>query len=121
MNKDLVFKISKGVVVLSLFIVGIMLFFFKNSKPIISGYIFGTSISILSFFLINDSANKLVRMDPSAAKKRAQVNYILRYLIYFIVLSVAAIADYLNLFATFFGLTMIKNTIYILTKLDKDI
>lgn len=121
MNKDLVYKVSKGVLVLSFFVVGVILLFFKNPKPIILGYIFGTSISILSFFLINDSATKLVRMNPSAAKKRAQVNYILRNLIYFIVLSIAAIADYLNLFATFFGLTMIKNTIYILTKLDKDI
>lgn len=120
MNKDLLFKVSKVVVALSLFIVGFMAFLFKNPKSIILGYIFGVLINILSFYLINDSANKLIMMEPSKAKRRAHSNYLFRYLIYFIVLLISALADYLNIFATFFGLNMIKIAIYILIIIDKD-
>lgn len=120
MNKDLFFKVSKIVLILSLFVVGFILLLFGNPKPIVLGYIFGASISILSFYLLNDSASKLIRMEPSRAKRRAYLNYTVRFLIYFIVLFISAIADYLNIFATFVGLTMVKNAIYALTVFDKN-
>ncbi|WFA08159.1 ATP synthase subunit I [Tissierella sp. Yu-01] len=119
MNKDLVFKVSKVVVILSLFIVGFMAFLFKNPRPIILGYIFGASINVLTFYLINDSANKLIKMEPSKAKSRAYFNYFFRFTIYFIVLLVSALAEYLNLFGTFLGLNMVKGSIYILSIIDK--
>ena len=41
MNNDLVFKIIKRTAIISLFIIGIMAFAFKEPKPIILGYILG--------------------------------------------------------------------------------
>ncbi len=120
MNKELFFKVSKAVVILSLFVVGSILLLFGNPKPIILGYIFGALISILSFYLLNDSASKLIKMDPATAKRRAYLNYSIRFLIYLTVLAISAVADYLNIFATFVGLTMVKNAIYILTAFDKN-
>lgn len=120
MNKELILKVSRGVLICSLFIIGIIFFIFDNPKPIILGYVFGASISVLSFYLLNDSASKLVLMEPSAAKRKAHSNYILRYSIYFIVLLVSAVADYLNPLAAFLGLTMVKNSIYLLAYFDKD-
>ncbi len=113
-------KIIRVVVICSLIILGFIAFLFENPKPIILGYILGTSISILSFNLINNSAIKLITMEPSMAKRRTYFNFLSRFLIYFIVLSIAAIADYLNLLATFIGLTMVKSAIYILIRIDKD-
>lgn len=120
MNKELVFKILRVVIILSFSIIGFIFFIFKNPKPILLGYIFGALINILSFFLINDSAYKLVQMSPQRAKIRASSNYMLRFFIYFIVLFISIKADYLNYLATFVGLTMVRNAIFILNFIDKE-
>ena len=108
MNNDLVFKIAKRTAIISLFIIGIMAFIFKNSKPIILGYIFGAIISVLGFKLLDNTINKAVEMTPSRASGYSMVHYLLRYIIYAIVLGSAAIADYLNFPATLLGLLMVK-------------
>ena len=120
MNKDLLFKISKSVVLLSLFIIGLMALLFKESKALISGYIFGTLISILSLYLMNDSANKFIALEPAIGKRKARQGYFIRFIIYAIVLTISALADYLNIFTTFLGLTMVKNCILLLNFFDKD-
>lgn len=120
LNKDLVVKISKVVIILSFFIIVFSFFLFRNPKPIILGYIFGALVNILSFFLISNSAYKLVQMSPQKAKIRASSNYILRFFIYFIVLFISIKADYLNYLATFVGLTMVRNAIFILNFIDKE-
>ena len=43
----------------------------------------------------------------------------LRFIIYAVVLIIAAKADYLNFFATAVGLTMVKNTIVLFTIFNK--
>lgn len=108
MNNDLVFKIVKRTAIISLFIIGIMAFMFKEPKPIILGYIFGTVISILGFKLLHNTINKAVEMTPGRASSYSMVHYFLRYIIYFIVLGVAAIANYLNFPSTLLGLLMVK-------------
>lgn len=120
MKKNLVFEVLKVVITCSLFIIGFVALVFKDAKPIILGYIFGASINILTFYLLNDTAAKIVTMPAHMAKKKAYANYMVRFSIYFIVISISAIADYLNLLATFFGLTMVKNSIYILCAFDKN-
>lgn len=108
MNNDLIFRLVKRTVIISLFIIGIMIFTFKESDPIIFGYIFGTIISILGFKLLHNTINKAVEMTPSRASSYSMVHYLLRYIIYGVVLGVAALADYLSLPATLLGLLMIK-------------
>lgn len=120
MNKDLLVKISKTVVLLSFFILVLMVILVKESKPLIRGYIFGALISILSLYLINDSINRLVGMEPSRAKKNARKSYLIRFLIYAAVLTISALADYLNIFTTLLGLTMVKNSILFLSLTDKN-
>ncbi len=118
--KDLLAKISKVVVLLSIIIVSLMALLFKESKPLIMGYIFGATISILSLYLINDSINRFIRMEPARATKNARMNYFIRFIIYAAVLIVSALADYLNIFTTLLGLTMVKNSILLLNFMDKD-
>lgn len=118
--KDLLAKISKVVVLLSIIIVSLMALLFKESKPLIMGYIFGAIMSILSLYLINDSINRFIRMEPARATKNARMNYFIRFIIYAAVLIVSALADYLNIFTTLLGLTMVKNSILLLNFMDKD-
>lgn len=120
MNKDLVFKLTKRIAIISLFVVGIVAFAFKEPMPIIQGYIFGTIISILGFKLLRNTINKAVEMTPSRASGFSMAHYMLRYIIYGVVLAVAALADYLNFPATLLGLLMIKIMILVSGIIDKD-
>ncbi|WMM24243.1 ATP synthase subunit I [Tissierella sp. MB52-C2] len=120
MNNDIVFKVTKRVAIISLLIIGISFFLFKEPKPIIYGYIFGAIISILGFKLLNNTINKAVDMTPGKATAYSTVHYMLRYLIYFIVLAVAALADYLNFPAAILGLLSVKFIIIGSAIFDKD-
>lgn len=120
MNNDIVFKVTKRVAIISLLIIGISFFLFKEPKPIIYGYIFGAIISILGFKLLNNTINKAVGMTPGKATAYSTVHYMLRYLIYFIVLAVAALADYLNFPAAILGLLSVKFIIIGSAVFDKD-
>ncbi len=120
MNKDLLIKINKAVVMLSLFIVGFMALLFKEFKPLILGYIFGVAINILTLQLMNNSVNKSVAMQPYKAKKYARANYLIRHAIYAVVLIIAALADYLSLLTAVMGLSMVKISILFLGIIDKD-
>jgi multisubunit Na+/H+ antiporter MnhE subunit len=120
MNNDIVFKVTKRVAIISLLIIGISFFLFKEPKPIIYGYIFGAIISILGFKLLNNTINKAVNMTPGKATAYSAVHYMLRYLIYFIVLAVAALADYLNFPAAILGLLSVKFIIIGSAIFDKD-
>lgn len=108
MNNDLVWKVVKRIAIVSLFLIGIMIFAFKEPKPIILGYAFGTTISILGFKLLHNTINKAVIMSPGKASGYSTVHYIARYIIYFLVLGISALADYLNFPATVLGLMMSK-------------
>ncbi len=118
MNNNLVFNILKRTAILSLFVIGFSMFLFKDPKAIIYGYIFGTLISMLGFKLLNNTINKSVLMKPSRASRYSTIHYILRYIIYFIVLLVAVIADYLNFPATILGLMAVKLVIIFSAILD---
>lgn len=120
MNNDLIFKLTKRIAIVSLFIVGIVAFVFKDPMPIIQGYIFGTIISILGFKLLHNTINKAVEMTPSRASGFSMAHYMLRYIIYGVVLAVAALADYLNFPATLLGLLMIKIMILVSGMIDKE-
>lgn len=120
MNNDLVFKVAKRVSILSLFIIGISAFAFKEPKPIVIGYIFGAIISILGFKLLHNTINKAVEMTPSRASGYSMAHYFLRYIIYFVVLGIAALADYMNFPATILGLIMVRIVIMVSGIFDKD-
>ncbi|HSH35886.1 ATP synthase subunit I [Schnuerera sp.] len=107
-DNNIVYVIIRKTIVYSLIVIGIMFIGIKDSKPYVLGYIFGTTISILGFKLIEKTSKRAVTMKPSKAYNYSILHYFIRYFIYAIVLIVAAIADYLNFFTTAFGLFMIK-------------
>nr|WP_300006067.1 ATP synthase subunit I [Tissierella sp.] len=120
MKDDAITKVYKRTLIFSFIIMGFSFFVFKNPKPIVLGFLFGLIISILSFKLLESTINRSVKMTPGRASAYSTVHYMFRYLIYFIVLSVAVLADYLNFPATVLGILMIKITIIVSTALDKE-
>lgn len=120
MNNDLIIDVAKRTSILSLIVVGILAIAFKDSKPIILGYLFGTFISIVSFKLISNTMESAVKKEPSKAKFYVISHYGMRMVIYGLALTLATKADYLNLFTTALGLTMVKNTIVLSTIFDKN-
>lgn len=120
MNNDIILKIYKRILIFSFFIIGFSFFLFENPKAIILGYIFGTMISMLGLKLLDNTINKAMTMTPAKASAYTSFHYFIRYLIYFIVLSISALADYLNLPSTILGLLMVKIVIIISAFFDKD-
>lgn len=108
MNNKLVFKIAKRTIVLVLLIGGILSFVFSDPKPIVLGLLFGSIISMLNLKLLDNTITKAVQMPSNRAMIYSISHYFARYIIYFIVLIVAAKADYLNLIATIGGLFIVK-------------
>ena len=117
-KENLTFTIIKKTIVYGLIIIGIMFLGIKNYKAYILGFVFGTSISILGFKLLDNTIKKAVTMDPSKAYGYSIAHYFLRYTIYFIVLLISAMADYLSFPTTVLGLFMIKIVIVISTIYD---
>lgn len=119
MNKDLVLNVIKRVIISSLFIIGIMAFVFKEPKSIILGYIFGSTISILGFKLLHNTIERAITMPPGKASGHSTSQYMIRFIIYGVVLAVAALADYLSFLATFMGIMMVKIVIIVSAVFDK--
>ncbi len=118
-DKDIVDTIIKRTIILSFIIIGIMFIGMKNPKPLVLGYIFGVSVNILTFKLMERSVQKAVTMEPSKAYGYSVKQYVIRYFIYAIVLTVGALADYLSILTVVLGLFMVKTVILSSAVIDK--
>lgn len=112
-REDLISLIIRRAIILGLIIIGIMFISVTSPKPYILGFIFGITINILGFKLIERTVEKAVRMQPQKAFNYTVIHYFVRYLIYAVVLIIAATANYLNFLAVVLGLFMIKIVIII--------
>lgn len=120
MNSDLIKKIFRRVLLWSLLVFLMIFFFKKDIKSSILGYIFGVSISILSFLLLKQSVEKSVRMNPKRASSYATGQYFVRIVIQGLVLVIGAKADYLDFLMVVLGLLMVKIVITLSNVLDKN-
>ena len=74
----------------------------------ILGYIFGTSISLLMFRLLAVTVDGAIKKGFDGARALVFKRYLIRYLIYGLVLYVALHRSYLNFLAVLIGLFMVK-------------
>ena len=102
------YKVTKRVIIFALLIIGILFLFFPNPKTYVNGLIFGTIINLLNFRLMSLSIEKSVKMPQSKIMPYILANYFARYIIYGVVLGVAAVADYISLTTTILGVFMVK-------------
>ncbi|PID82776.1 MAG: hypothetical protein CSB15_01625 [Clostridiales bacterium] len=110
--RETVFLIAKYSVVLSIIATIIVCIFFKNPIPIVLGLWFGTLISILLFYELALTISKAVQMNSAKASTYTSLKYFLRFLVYAVVLFVAAKNKNLNIYATVFGILSVKVSIY---------
>ena len=100
--------IIKRSIILVLIVIGIILILAKEPKPYINGLVFGSIINLLNFRLMYISIKKAVSLPARKAQVYATTNYMIRYLIYGIVLVVAAKADYISIYTTVASFLLVK-------------
>lgn len=120
MNKDILIKVLRRSVIIMIVILILSLFLLSDYKPFIYGLIFGVLIGLVAFKELYNTVNKSVYMHPEDAVSYSKKHYFIRYIMYFIVLSISALADYLYFPATLLGLVIPKITIYLSAIFDKE-
>ncbi len=100
--------IIKRSIILIIIILAAMLVIFKEPKPYIYGFLFGSIINILNFRLMYLSTKKAMSLNMKKAQMHTTINYLMRYITYGLVLIVAAKADYLSFYTVIIGFFVIK-------------
>lgn len=116
--------LKRSLIILTIGVI-IILLGIKNPRPYIYGLFFGMAINVLNFRLMSLSIKKSLSLDLSRAQKHTTVNYMMRYVIYGIVLYIAAIADHIDLLSVIIGFFTVKfiiitDTFYDLLRKKKD-
>lgn len=101
-------KIIKRIVILVLISSGIIFLTLSNPKQYVYGLVFGASINVLNFRLMSLTLEKSIKMSPEKVMPYVAGNYMIRYIIYGIVLAISAIADYISLYTVILGFFMVK-------------
>ena len=100
--------IIKRSIILIVVALAVMAVAFKEPKPYLYGMLFGSIINILNFRLMYLSTKKAMALNMKGAQVHIVVNYLIRYMIYGLVLIVAVKADYINLLTVILGLFVVK-------------
>lgn len=77
------------------------------------GYIFGTVVSLLMFRLLAVTVDEAIDKEFDGARALVFKRYLIRYLIYGVVLYISSQRGYLNFLAVIVGLFMVKLTIVV--------
>lgn len=104
-------KIIKRIVIVNLILIGIILILVPSPKKYILGLMFGSIINILNFRLMSLTLSKSTKMPQHKVMPYVTANYMVRYIIYGIVLTISVVADYLSLFTVIIGFFMVKAVI----------
>lgn len=86
----------------------ICLFLFDNPVPYASGLALGGLANMLAFKLLEMSTKRAVNMPEGKAKTHATLNYFIRYVIYGIVLVIAAKVEQIEFITAIIGLFVVK-------------
>jgi len=93
----------------------LMLFAFMTDEPLkfILGVTYGGLFSILNFRLMYLQIERAIKMPSGKAQSYLQTRYFLRYLITGVVIYMALINPWLNIFGVFLGLIAVKLSVYL--------
>lgn len=93
----------------------LMLLAFVTEEPLkfIVGVTYGGLFSILNFRLMYQQVKKAVKMPSGKAQSYLQTRYFLRYSITGVVIYMALINPWLNIFGVFLGLIAVKLSVYL--------
>lgn len=107
-SKTLSFK----VIILLLMILGIGALFTNDHAAWSQGLLFGGIFTLLKIKLMEITLKRAVAKEPNAARRYVQANYMLRYLITFIVLFVGIVSPTIDTVAIILSLLTLKAAAY---------
>ena len=103
---------------LGLVVSGVLIVVLKDPKPAVLGWIFGSLIAMAMFKLMYFTLLRALDKPEAQAARYTGIHYLLRFILYAVVLIVAAKAEYLSLVGTFFGLLSVKYVILLRNMFD---
>lgn len=112
-NDKYVNNIIKKAILLNIIEIVIVLLFFDDKIPLALGFVLGGGLSIIFFRLLYLNILIAISKSEDKAKRYITINYILRYIIYGIVLYLAGKLSVFNIFTCAIGLLTIKLVLYI--------
>lgn len=112
-NDKFVMSVIKTALLLLFLEILFVMIFFSERIPLALGFLLGGGLSIVFFRLMY--LNILIALGKSEAKARRfiTINYFLRYIIYGLVLVIAAKTEFFNIFTTALGFFNIKIAMYL--------
>jgi len=73
----------------------------------------GSFTSLWAMSMLSKSATQVLKLDEKEAKRKTVINYLIRYVVYAIVLVVAQLSNNLNIIGVAIGLISFKAILYI--------
>jgi len=107
-SKSLSFK----VIILLLLILGIGVLLTNNITAYLQGIVLGGIFTLLKIKLMEITIKRAVTKTPDAAKRYVQANYMLRYVLTFVVLFVGIVTPTINSIAIILSLLTLKVAAY---------
>lgn len=104
--------LSFKVIILLLFIMGIGILITNNITAYVQGVLLGGLFTILKIKLMEITIKRAVNKTPNAAKAYVQANYMLRYILTFIVLFVGIVTPTIDSIAIILSVLTLKAAAY---------
>lgn len=104
--------LSLKVIILLFFILGIGILLTKDITAYIQGVLLGGIFTLLKIKLMEITFKRAVTKTPDAAKRYVQANYMLRYVLSFVVLFVGIVTPTIHSIAVILSLLTLKAAAY---------
>jgi hypothetical protein len=101
-------------IVLAIAFLGGALLWWLVSRPVGLGFLLGNFTSLFAMSHLNRSSQRALRLDVVAAERATKRSYAFRYLVYAVILLVAALLDSIDLLTTGLSLFTFKLVLYVL-------
>lgn len=118
LTDNLTAKIVKRIIIINLILIGIIFLIFPNPKIYVYGLVFGSIINILNFRLMSITLAKSTGMPQHKVLPYVVANYMIRYTIYAVVLTISVKAEYISFYTVLIGFFMVKVVIISDTFID---
>lgn len=108
LGENYVSTIIKRSLILIFAISALCFFLFKEPVPYVLGIVCGGAANILNFKILEFSTKKAVMLSEGRAKAYATANYLIRFIIYGVVLVVSAKTEKISFIATILSIFVVK-------------
>ncbi|WP_027338767.1 ATP synthase subunit I [Halonatronum saccharophilum] len=110
--KETKILVLKGVALLNIVLILLMLIFFDLRSAY--GIFIGSLIGVINFHLLSLSLQKAVKLEPTKAGFYAFIQYIIRYILWFLVFYIALKRPDVNILTTIVGMLSVKVVILVI-------